>query len=292
MSSVVAEQPPDSALAGRGVRLFARTCYDLVLLIALALLVPLLPLPLLRVPLGLATVLLGPGYVLQAALFVRRREMDAPTRLAVSFGLSVAILPVLALILDVLPWGIRAQPMVIALVVWLTLWSVIAVARRWLSSANEVTLPPRLSLSTARRLISARLLLAIGLLMCVIGGVGWTLARSRSAPPPTAFYALGADDLAESFPRTTTSGQPIEIRLGIVNREGATMRYRIEARAGTTQLAQIGPIEVVEDATWQQPLQVTLQQPGDDQPIDLLLYRERDNVPYRQLRLWIDVRTP
>src|SRR5437867_3448634 len=77
--------------------------YDLLLLGALAPLLPallLLPVPLLRVPLGLAAVLLAPGYALVAAVFPEHDDLDGGMRAGLSFGLSVAVLPLLALLLD------------------------------------------------------------------------------------------------------------------------------------------------------------------------------------------------
>jgi uncharacterized membrane protein len=292
-NGIIAEQPAIDDVAPRAAWHPLRACYDLLGLIGLALLLPLLPLALLRVPLGLALTLLGPGYVLQAALFARRADLDGPTRLAISFGLSAATLPLLALILDALPWGIRPQPMVFALTLWLALWGALAAVRRYrLSAADAAVLPPRISLRGAGRGSSARLLAGLGLLAVVLGSSGWALLQSQAAPPPTEFYALGSDDLAEAYPREAAPGQPIDVQLGITNREDAPMRYRIEVRSGAAQLAEFGPIAVAAGATWQEPVRYALPQPGDDQPIDLLLYREGDSAPYRQLRLWVDVREP
>src|SRR5262245_7754508 len=95
--------------------------YDLVLLAGFALLLPvlvLLPIPVIRIPFGLIAVLLAPGYALLSALFPRKDHFDGSARIGLSFGLSVPVIPVLALLLSWLPWGIRPWPITIALTVW------------------------------------------------------------------------------------------------------------------------------------------------------------------------------
>lgn len=268
-----------------------RDSYDLLLLLLL-LLVPLLPLALLRVPLGLLLVLFGPGYALQAALFARHNDLHGTTRLAVSFGLSAAVLPLLALLLDRLPWGIRHWPMVIALGGWIMLWAVVAAVRRHLLlPADQAALPPPLRPARWRAGTSRWLLLGLTSLLLVGGVIGSLIARSQAAAPPTAFYALGADSRAEQYPRQVAPGEPMEVQLGIDNREGTPMRYRIEVRAGEELLAEVGPISVDDGATWQQPVAYALPRAGDDQNVELLLYRADETTPYRQLRLWVDVRS-
>ena len=88
------------------------------------------PLPMLRLLLGLAFVLFVPGYTLQAALFPRQDDLDGPERLALSFGLSIAVIPPIALVLDKLPWGIRLWPIVISLALFTLACSAVAVYRR------------------------------------------------------------------------------------------------------------------------------------------------------------------
>lgn len=59
----------------------------------------------LRVPIGLLMVLFVPGYVLIAALFPKREDLDGIERIALSFGLSIAVVPLIGLGLNYTPWG-------------------------------------------------------------------------------------------------------------------------------------------------------------------------------------------
>lgn len=127
----------------------------------------------------------------------------------------------------------------------------------------------------------------------LLGGLALTLVLASGtyalvAPDPSArlteFYALGAQGLAESYPREVAPGQPMQVQLGIVNREGAPGRYRVEARSAGQVLAQAGPIELADGASWQAPLSYALPQAGADQQVDILLFRDDAPDPYRQLR--------
>jgi uncharacterized membrane protein len=50
-----------------------------------------------RIPLGLAMVLFLPGYTLIAALFPEKEDLDGIERVALSFGLSIAVVPLMGL---------------------------------------------------------------------------------------------------------------------------------------------------------------------------------------------------
>ncbi|MFN8500886.1 DUF1616 domain-containing protein [Kouleothrix sp.] len=269
--------------------------YDLLLLIGAALLVPallLLPLPWLRVPLGLATVLLAPGYALVAAIFPQRDDLDGVARAGLSFGLSVAVAPLLALLLDQLPWGIQPWPIAITLMIWITLWCAVALLRRaWLpagiADAPAVPAPRGLGRAGAR---PARLLLGALALALVLGAGVYALAAPDPSARITEFYALGAQGLAEDYPREVAPGELMQVRLGVVNREGAPQRYRVEARAAGQLIAQAGPSELADGQSWEAPLRYALPGAGDDQQVDILLFRDDETTPYRQLRLWVNVR--
>ena len=71
-----------------------------------------------RIILGLPLVLFLPGYSLIATLFPGKDDLDAIERIALSFGLSIAITPLLGLALNYTPFGIRLSPILIVLSVF------------------------------------------------------------------------------------------------------------------------------------------------------------------------------
>ena len=84
-----------------------------------------------RVVLGLLLVLFLLGYSLIAALFPGKDDLDGIERIALSFGLSIAVVPLLGLALDYTPFGIRLVPMLAGLSVFAVLVAGIAAVRRF-----------------------------------------------------------------------------------------------------------------------------------------------------------------
>jgi len=75
-------------------------------------------------------VLFLPGYALIAALFPRKDDLDGIERIALSFGLSIAVVPLLGLALNYTPFGIRLSPVLIVLSVFTIALTMGAYARR------------------------------------------------------------------------------------------------------------------------------------------------------------------
>jgi len=109
---------------------------DLALVIFLTLLcIPFVLIPPLnespvRIILGLPLVLFLPGYALIAALFIRKDDLDGIERIALSFGLSIAISPLLGLGLNYTQFGIRLTPILIVLTVFTIALAIGARVRR------------------------------------------------------------------------------------------------------------------------------------------------------------------
>ena len=72
----------------------------------------------LRIILGSITVLYLPGYATIEALYPQQGELSSLERLALSIGLSLAITPLIGLILNYTPWGIRLNPITITLTIY------------------------------------------------------------------------------------------------------------------------------------------------------------------------------
>jgi len=72
---------------------------------------PLMPI---RYLLGAVSVLFMPGYSIVEALYPRGDELAPLERLALSIGLSLAVVPLVGLILNYTPWGIRLIPIVVS----------------------------------------------------------------------------------------------------------------------------------------------------------------------------------
>jgi uncharacterized membrane protein len=82
-------------------------------------------------------VLFVPGYTLIAALFPKIGDLDGIERTALSFGLSIAVVPLIGLGLNYTPWGIRLTPVVISLAIFTIVMAAAAHCRRINLPAEE-----------------------------------------------------------------------------------------------------------------------------------------------------------
>jgi len=89
------------------------------------------PLVVLRWIVGSILVLFLPGFVVMQALFPSGRELDAIERFALSVGLSIAITPLIGLLLNYTPWGIRLDPIITSLFVFTLSIAIIATYRKY-----------------------------------------------------------------------------------------------------------------------------------------------------------------
>lgn len=85
----------------------------------------------LRYFLGTLYVLYLPGYVLVEALYPEEGDLKPLERLALSIGLSLAIVPLIGLILNYTPWGIRLGPVIVSLAIYTFGISIIALIRKY-----------------------------------------------------------------------------------------------------------------------------------------------------------------
>ncbi len=256
----------------------------------------------LRLVLGLIYVLFVPGYCLTAVLFPRNEDLDGIERIGLGLGLSIAWLPVLALILNLLPWGLQLWPIVIGELVSIALFSAIMFLERKSPSLGEAYIPrlawqPRLwwrSLPPSDRRVYQFILMALtGMALAL----AWTFLVPRNDQFMTEFYILGPEGQAEGFPQKVAVGENIQVTLGLVNLERMAHTYRVEIWAvdpwtnGRRQLLkEEGPFELATRSHYKWPVTWEMPWPGDDQEVDLLLYDGKGIKPYRSLRLYLNVR--
>jgi len=94
------------------------------------------PLAYIRYLLGTIFVLWLPGYSFIKALFPveggnkkSSGNLDSIERVAISIGLSLALVPMVGLLLNYTPWGIRLTPIVLSLFALTTIFATVAIVR-------------------------------------------------------------------------------------------------------------------------------------------------------------------
>jgi uncharacterized membrane protein len=256
----------------------------------------------LRIILGLAYVLLVPGYCLTTALFPRPDDLDSIERTGLSIGLSIAIISILALVLDWLPWGLHLWPIllgeysVIALCMAVSVWrrSQLPRAEAYPPSGTWQPRTGRKSLSVSERRIYK--LLAAAMLLFSILAI-WVFLVPSPDEYMTEFYILGPNGVAENYPYQVELQDEVSVTLGIANREQRETSYRVEvwvedpSNPGRRSLVhQSGPFRLKPSEVNQGTLSWHMPWAGDDQKVELLLFSNNELKPSHLLRMWVNVR--
>ncbi len=84
-----------------------------------------------RYVLGSIFVLFLPGHTLIEALYPRKEDLSPLERLALSIGLSLALVPLVGLVLNYTPWGIRLKPVVLSLSILVLALAILASYRKY-----------------------------------------------------------------------------------------------------------------------------------------------------------------
>ncbi len=265
-----------------------------ILAILLIIVITFFPSNVLRIILGLPFVLFFPGYTLIAALFPRRNALDSIGRVALSFGLSIAAVPLIGLILNYTPWGIRLYPILVSLTIFVVVASIVAWYRRLrLAQVERLTVSFNLSLSPWRgqsfidKILSFILIAAI---LGAIGTLGYVVATPKVGEKFTQFYILGPGGKAIDYPEELNMGQESRVIVGIINREHETMSYQLEMRIDGVRNNEKGPVVLDHDEKWEEVVSFAPDRAGADQKVEFLLYKNKESEPYLKLYLWIDVK--
>ncbi|HAG08847.1 MAG TPA: hypothetical protein DCK87_04690 [Desulfotomaculum sp.] len=247
----------------------------------------------LRVILGLPFILFFPGYALIAALFPNKDDLPGIERVALSFGLSIAVVPLLGLALNYTPWGIRLLPILATLTLFIILTSGLALYRRSKLPPAERFVPalalswPGLKeFSRLDKVLSILLVLAI---FFALGSIIYVVVTPKTGEKFTEFYLLGKGHKAEGYPRHLSSGEEGEVIVGVVNHEYRPVKYYLIVKIGKYYKSRVGPIQLDHEQKWEQPVKFSAQQERKNLKVEFLLFRQGDKKPYRCLHLWVNV---
>ena len=264
-----------------------------LLVILLVVVIIFTPSVVLRIVLGLPFVLFFPGYVLMAVLFPKREGLGGIERVALSFGMSIAVVPLIGLILNYTWWGITLEPTLYSIASFIFVVSVIAwVRRRRLPEEERFNIEFQLRLpgwggGAWDKVLSVVLVVAI---LGALGTLGYVIAKPKVGERFTELYILGVGGKAEDYPQELTIGEEGKVIVGIINRERERVSYHVEVMIDNVKNNEVGPIELEHDEKWEGIVVFTPSEPGEDQKVEFLLYKNGGAEPsVESLHLWIDV---
>ena len=180
--------------------------------------------------------LFAPGYVLVAALFPgpfseKKPEIDWIERIALSFGLSIAIVPLLGLLLNFTPWGIRLVPIVTTITMFTVGMGCVAYWRRMrlpkeqrLSLTVDVGVPEWHGYTMFDKGLTIVLATSIAVAGCTLA---YVVLTQRPGETFTEFYLLGPGGNASGYPTALNVSQAGTVIVGIANHESQTVNYAV-----------------------------------------------------------------
>jgi len=249
-----------------------------------------------KIALGLPFILFFPGYTLIAALFPGRQELDSIERIALSFGLSIAVVPFIGLALNFTSWGIHYIPIVITLIIFINIMTSLAIYRRRKLPEDEryiftikLELPIMNEISKRDKMI---LIILFLVLFIAIGNLYCVIALPKMNEKFTEFYILGMGGKAEGYPIDLAAGEKGQVIVGVVNHEYATVKYIVQMKVGNIVQSTSQLIALVNEQKYEAPVMFSSDKAGQNQEVEYLLFREGDTVPYRSLHLWVNVHAP
>jgi len=246
---------------------------------------------LLRIIFGLPIVLFFPGYVLMLALFPKKEGMNGIERIALSFGLSIAIVPLIGLILNFTWWGITLESTLYSTASFIFVTSIIAgVRRKRLQERERFEFGFQLRLlrwsgNAWDKVLSVVLVITI---MGALGTLGYVIATPKVGEKFTEFYMLEAKE--SDYPQEFNIGETYEVAVGIINHEHQEVSYRVEIRTAETLIGELGPVVLEHEQEWEREVSFTPVKAGDNQKVEFMLYKQGQGDVYRSLHLWVNVK--
>jgi uncharacterized membrane protein len=288
---------------------YFQTFGDLVLIFCFALAalafgaIPPLSATIARPIVGTFVVLFVPGYAFIAALFPHKTSLNNGVRLGLSFGSSIAVVPLLMMVLNYTRWGVRLIPALLIIAVF-TLVCVTAAGIRRLRLAQDerfainwrVWQTPEGQQKAAplgsrfNRVLSVVLVLAIG---ASLVAVSYAVLVPKPGEHFTEFYLLGANGTLGNYTTNYTVGVPSPVTVGIINHEARDVTYELVVSANnSTQRSTVysEKVTIPDGQQWEKQIDLIINQLGDNVKLNFALYADPPTAdPYRDTHIWVNV---
>jgi uncharacterized membrane protein len=242
---------------------------------------------------------------------------------ALSFGLSIAVVPLVGLVLNFTPFGIRLVPILVSVSLFTVVAAAVAARRRqllppeerfrvpyrgWYDAARDELVAP-----DSRTDAALNILLVVSILLAV-SSVTYAVAVPSAGESFTEFYLLTETDdgelVADDYPTNFTVGEAKPVVVGASNQEQAPVNYTMIAELQEVQLtgsngtnvsvtnaSELGrySVRLGDNETDQRRFDVRPTTTGERLRLAFLLYRGEPpadpsvETAYRETHLWVNV---
>jgi uncharacterized membrane protein len=193
----------------------------------------------LRIVLALPVLLFIPGYCLIAILFPKNDDLGLVERIMLSIGFSIAIVPLIGFGLNFTPWGIRLEPLVIAII--LLTWVMVLIAHY-----QRAVLPGEERFRVSFSAIAGRIreeflpkeekgldrflsvVLTLVIIVVILATVSVIVVPKEGAERFSEFYILGKNQTAAEYPDRIIPAENYLMYIGVGNHEHRTQTYTVE----------------------------------------------------------------
>jgi uncharacterized membrane protein len=260
----------------------------------LVIVISFVPSSVVRIIIGVPVVLFFPGYALVLALFPRKEGLNGIERVGLGFGLSIGVVPLIGLVLNYAPWGIRLESMLYSITFFIFVMSIITWLRqRRLPKGERFSIQFTLGRPMLCRGGALDKVLSIVLVLAILGALatlGYVIARPKVGEKFTEFYVLGPGGGAQNYPKELKLGEKGTVIVGVINHEYETVTYRVEVRIGGVTSEEAASFTLKSEEESEFSVEFVPQTVGQNQEVEFLLYKNGELDPdIKPLHLWIDV---
>jgi len=274
-----------------------------ILSIVFSLMIIFLPAGFVRIISGLLLVLFFPGYMLVSLFFPERSGLGSIERIALSFGISIAVVSLLGLILNYTTVGLGLISILTSLVIFIITIGIAAFIRRYhLPEYRRFTCTPCLYWKNvlseikeerpearSRWLYSGLLILLFIAVVTCAGAIIFTITTMETTERFTEFYILGVDGKAQNYDRQIKYDESVKVIVGIINTEQEATSYRLTVNMDNTTTFEIPLIVLNTKEKWEQVVEFKPTSLGLNQKVEYQLYKNDLKKLYSTLFLWVDV---
>ncbi|MGV8108441.1 DUF1616 domain-containing protein [Methanospirillum sp.] len=201
----------------------------------ISILIPFLRESILMLMVGLPFCLFIPGYLLVVTLFPSNGEIEWIERVALSFGLSIAIVPLMGVFLNYTPFGVRIIPILVFTFFFSIFMIGMAAYRRVkLSEENQLEIPIFQIINEIKKTFFPNdnslffriifIIQFIALVLIILTTI-CLIFLPHDGEHFTDFYILGENGKSADFPVHFWAGTNQTIIIGIGNHEDRNMSY-------------------------------------------------------------------